>query len=113
MMGIGGGTLTVPIMTLFGTPVHRAVGTAAAMGFMIGVPGTISFAIGGLGVDGRPPFSLGYVSLAGLALIAPTSMLCAPFGAKLSHRLDTRVLRRVFAVFLVITAARMWWGILG
>ncbi|MBI2235636.1 MAG: sulfite exporter TauE/SafE family protein [Magnetospirillum sp.] len=113
MMGIGGGTLTVPVMTLFGTPVHRAVGTAAAMGFVIGVPGTLAFMATGLGVAGRPPFSLGYVSLAGLALIAPTSMVCAPYGARLAHRLDARPLRRVFAVFPVLTSARMFWQIWG
>ncbi len=113
MMGIGGGTLTVPVMTLFGTPVHRAVGTAAAMGFVIGVPGTLAFMATGLGAEGRPPFSLGYVSLVGLALIAPTSMYCAPYGARLAHRLDARPLRRVFAGFLVLTSARMFWQIWG
>lgn len=112
MMGIGGGTLTVPVMTLFGFPVHRAVGTAAAMGFVIGVPGTLGFVLGGFGQAGLPPFSLGYVSLAGLALIAPTSMLCAPYGARLAHRLDTKALRRVFAVFLGFTSLRMFWSIL-
>lgn len=112
MMGIGGGTMTVPVMTLFGYPVHRAVGTAAAMGFVIGVPGTVGFVIGGWGVDGTPPFSLGYVSLLGLALIAPTSMLCAPLGARLAHALDTRALRRVFAAFLAFTSLRMVWSIL-
>lgn len=112
MMGIGGGTMTVPVMTMYGYPVNKAVGTSAAMGFLIGVPGTIGFIAGGLGIDGRPPLSLGYVSLAGLALIAPTSILCAPLGARLAHRLDTRLLRRVFAVFLAFTSARMVWTIL-
>ena len=109
MMGIGGGTLTVPVLTLFGFPVHRAVGTAAAMGFVIGVPGSLAFMATGMGVADRPPFSLGYVSLVGLALIAPTSMICAPYGARLAHRLDARPLRRLFAAFLVATSARMFW----
>ncbi|MEW5728670.1 MAG: sulfite exporter TauE/SafE family protein [Pseudomonadota bacterium] len=112
MMGIGGGTMTVPVMTMYGYPVHRAVGTAAAMGFLIGVPGTLGFVVGGWDVPGRPPASLGYVSLLGLVLIAPTSMLLAPVGAKLAHKLDTRVLRRVFAVFLGLTSLRMFFGIL-
>lgn len=111
MMGIGGGTMTVPVMTMYGYPVHKAVGTAAAMGFLIGVPGAIGFAIGGLDVPGRPPGSLGFVSLAGLALIAPTSMLMAPMGAKLAHRLDTKMLKRVFALFLGFTSVRMFYGI--
>lgn len=107
MMGIGGGTLSVPILTLFGYPMHRAVGSAAAIGFLIGVPGTIGFIATGWDVAGRPPFSLGYVNLLGLALILPTSMALAPFGARLAHRLDTRNLRRAFAVFLALTALRM------
>lgn len=112
MMGIGGGTMTVPVMTLYGYPVHRAVGTAAAMGFVIGVPGTLGFVLGGWDAPLRPPFSLGYVSLLGLVLIAPTSMLCAPLGARLAHALDTRALRRVFAAFLALTSLRMVWTIL-
>lgn len=111
MMGIGGGTLTVPVMTMYGAPVHRAVGTAAATGFIIGVPGAIGFVIGGWNAQGLPPGSLGFVNMAGLALIAPTSMLCAPLGAKLAHRMNTTVLRRVFAVFLGFTSARMIYSI--
>lgn len=113
MMGIGGGTLSVPFMTAYGTPVHRAVGTAAAMGFIIGVPGAAVFALGGLGVEGRPPGSLGYVSLIGLALIAPASMLLAPVGARLAHGMDTRLLKRVFAGFLALTSLRMVWSLIG
>jgi uncharacterized membrane protein YfcA len=112
MMGIGGGTMTVPVMTMYGTPVHRAVGTAAATGFIIGVPGMVGFVVGGWNAPNLPPGSLGFVSLVGLALIAPTSVLCAPFGAKLAHRLDTRILKRVFAVFLGFTSARMFYSIL-
>lgn len=113
LMGIGGGSLTVPLMTLYGTPVHRAVGTAAATGFIIGIPGVIGFMIGGWGAEGLPPGSLGFISLPGLLAIAPTSMLCAPLGAKLAYRLNTTILRRVFAAFLAIMALRMFWSLLG
>ncbi|MGE5478125.1 MAG: sulfite exporter TauE/SafE family protein [Bacteroidales bacterium] len=112
MMGIGGGTMTVPVMTMYGTPVHRAVGTSAATGFIIGVPGMVGFVIGGWNAPNLPPGSLGFVSLVGLALIAPTSVLCAPFGAKLAHKLNTKVLKRVFAVFLGFTSARMFYSII-
>lgn len=112
MMGIGGGSITVPVMTMYGAPVHRAVGTAAATGFIIGVPGTLGFIIGGWNAPNLPPGSFGFVSLVGLALIAPTSMLCAPLGAKLAHRLNTKMLRRVFAVFLGVTSLRMFYSIL-
>lgn len=112
MMGIGGGTLSVPILSLFGYPIHRAVGTAAAIGFIIGIPGAIGFILAGWDVPNRPPFSLGYISLLGFALILPTSTMLAPVGAKLAHGLNTRNLKRVFAVFLGFTALRMFYDLL-
>jgi uncharacterized membrane protein YfcA len=111
MMGIGGGTLSVPVLTLFGYPVHRAVGSAAAIGLIIGIPGTLAFIANGWYAEGRPPFSLGYVNLLALVLILPTSMLFAPVGARLSYKLNTKNLRRAFAVFLAITAARMFYTV--
>jgi len=108
MMGIGGGTLGVPILSLCGYPIHRAVGTAAAIGFIIGIPGAVGFMISGWGVPNLPPLSLGYVNLLGFALIFPTSTLLAPYGARLAHGLNTRQLKRVFAVFLGFTALRMF-----
>jgi uncharacterized membrane protein YfcA len=112
MMGIGGGTLSVPILSLFGYPIHRAVGTAAAIGFIIGIPGAIGFVIAGWHVPDLPPFSLGYISLIGFALIFPTSTLLAPYGAKLAHGMNTRNLKRVFAAFLGFTALRMFYDLL-
>lgn len=112
MMGIGGGTLSVPILSLFGYPIHRAVGTAAAIGFIIGIPGAIGFVITGWNVSDRPPLSLGYISLIGFALIFPTSTLLAPVGARMAHGLNTRNLKRVFAVFLGFTALRMFYDLL-
>jgi uncharacterized protein len=107
LMGIGGGTLSVPTMTLCGYPIHRAVGTASAIGFLIGVPGTIGMIVGGWGRAGLPPFSLGFVNLLGLALILPTSMLLAPWGARAAHALPVRGLRLAFALFLCATAIKM------
>lgn len=111
MIGIGGGSLTVPAMTMYGSPVHRAVGTAAATGFIIGIPGTIGFIIGGWNAPALPPASVGFISLVGLLMIAPTSVLCAPFGARLAHRMNTTVLRRVFAFFLAVNSVRMYWTV--
>ena len=105
--GIGGGTLSVPTLSLFGYPIHKAVGTAAALGFIVGVPGTIGFMLSGLGDRHLPPFSFGYVSLLGLALIAPTSMVMAPIGAWAAHVLPVRGLKLAFAAFLFITGIRM------
>lgn len=112
MMGIGGGTFAVPTLTLFGTPIHRAVGTASAIGLIIGIPGTLGFILTGWNAALLPPFSLGYVNLLAVAAILPTSMAAAPWGARLAHRLDTRLLRRAFAVFLFLTSFRMAYGLL-
>jgi len=112
MMGIGGGTLSVPIMTLFGVPIHRAVGTAAGLGMVIAIPGLIGFMIGGAGAAGLPPLSIGYVNWLGFALIVPTTILAVPLGAHLAHALNPRPLRKAFAFFLGITAVRMLWDTL-
>jgi uncharacterized membrane protein YfcA len=107
MMGIGGGTIGVPVLSLFNYPIKRAVGTASALGLIIGIPGTLGFILSGLDAPGRPPFSVGWVSLLGFAVIAPTQTLLAPYGAAIAHKVSTRMLRRLFAIFLAITAARM------
>jgi uncharacterized membrane protein YfcA len=112
MMGIGGGTLTVPILSACGYPIRRAVGTASAIGLIIGVPGTLGFIAAGLGVPERPPFSFGYVSLLGFALLTPTTILAAPWGARLAHAIRPMLLRRAFALFLFLTALRMVYGLL-
>jgi uncharacterized membrane protein YfcA len=109
MMGIGGGTLGVPILTACSVPVHRAVGTAAAFGLIIAVPAVIALIVAGLGVEGRPPLSLGYVNLVAFALIVPISTTLAPRGAQLAHALDAKWVKRAFAVFLAITSLRMLW----
>lgn len=107
MMGIGGGTLAVPILSFFTYPIRLAVGTAAAIGLIIAIPGSIGYALFGLGAEGLPPFSLGYVNLAGLIAIIPTSMLTAPLGVKLAHTIPQLALRWCFAAFLAITSIRM------
>lgn len=113
MMGIGSGTLGVPLLNAFSVPVHRAVGTAAALGLVIGVPAAAAMIITGLGVAGRPPFSLGYVNLIAVALILPLSVACAPLGARIAHALNPIWIKRAFAVFLCITSARMLWSAVG
>lgn len=107
MMGIGGGTLTVPTLTVCGEPIHRAVGTSALFGLLISVPGAIAFVIAGWGNAALPPGSLGFVSLAGFILIAPTTVLCAPLGARIAHALSRRTLSLLFGFFLLLVAVRM------
>jgi len=106
MMGIGGGTLSVPAMTLAGEPIHKAVGTAALFGLVISVPGTLGYLLARPPVA-MPSMTLGLVSLIGVACLAPGSMLTAPLGARLSHALSRRALSRLFGVFLALVAARM------
>ncbi len=112
LMGIGGGTLGVPIMNLFGFPIHRAVATASGLGVLISIPGAIGFIIAGWGVELRPPFSLGYISLVGFFLIIPATILTVPFGVELAHKVSTKILSRLFSLFLALTALRMFGDIL-
>jgi len=109
MMGIGGGTLSVAILTLFNQPIHRAVGTAALFGLAISLPGTVGFMISGLDDPRVPPGSIGYVNFIGFALISPMTFLAAPLGADIAHRLSRRNLGLLFGAFLVIVAVRMFY----
>lgn len=106
MMGIGGGTLSVPTLSLCGYPIHRAVGTASLFGVLISIPGTVAY------LFARPPAELpwatvGFVSLAGLALIVPGSMLAAPVGVRVAHALSRRRLSQAFGAFLLFVGVRM------
>lgn len=107
LMGIGGGSLSVPLLTLCGVPIHRAIGTAAAFGLFIAVPATIGFILSGWGMIGRPFGSLGYVNGLGFALITLASWPMVPLGARLAHRLDAVLLRRVFGICLALVAINM------
>ncbi|ROP90955.1 putative membrane protein YfcA [Stella humosa] len=113
IMGIGGGTLAVPLLTLFNYPIRRAIGTSSAVGLIVGIPGAIGFAIAGWGVPDRLPWSLGYVSLVGFIMLAPTQTLMAPVGARLAHAIPQAAMRRVFAAFLAIVSLRMLWSAFG
>jgi uncharacterized membrane protein YfcA len=112
MMGIGGGTVGVPAMTLCDVPIHRAVGTASAFGVIISIPGTLGAILTGWHAGGLPPYSLGYVNLLGFILIAPASYFMAPVGAHFAHQMDRKRLRILFAGFIALTAARMLWDAL-
>lgn len=107
LMGIGGGSLTVPLMSICGVPIHRAVATASGFGFAIALPATIGFIISGWGVSGRPSFSLGYVNILGFALVASIAFLTIPLGAKLAHSMSQRKLKLIFGILLVLVAANM------
>ena len=106
MMGIGGGTLSVPAMTLTGGAIHKAVGTAAFFGLLLSVPGTAGYLLASPSVA-LPGYTVGLVSFAALALVAPMSMLTAPLGARVAHSLNQRNLSRIFGGFLCLVAVRM------
>ncbi|MEM9880825.1 MAG: sulfite exporter TauE/SafE family protein [Pseudomonadota bacterium] len=107
MMGIGGGTLGVPIMSYLGMVAQRAVATAAGFGLIISVPGAIGFMLTGWGMANLPPASLGYVNTLGFILITPMTVLAAPLGVAAAHALPKQRLKQAFAIFLGITAIRM------
>jgi len=107
LLGIGGGTPAVLIMTLNGVNIHRAVATAAGFGTIIAIPGALGNVIIGWGKPDLPWGSLGYVNLVALAAIVATSFFTAPLGVAAAHSLDPAKLKRVFGGYLVITAAFM------
>ena len=110
LVGIGGGSLSVPTLTAFGWPIHRAVGSAALLGLIISVPGMLSFIVVGWGVDGRPDWSLGYVWLPAALLISVPAFFMAPIGARTANRLDKARLRRIFGLFLALVSLRLIWS---
>ena len=107
LLGIGGGTPAVLIMTMSGVNMHRAVATAAGFGTIIAVPGAIGSMITGFGQPGLPTGSVGFVNMIALAAITSMSILTAPMGAAAAHKLDPVKLKRVFGCYLLLTAAFM------
>jgi uncharacterized membrane protein YfcA len=107
LLGIGGGTPAVLIMTMSGVNMHRAVATAAGFGTIIAVPGAIGSMITGFGQPGLPTGSVGFVNMIALVSITAMSMLTAPMGAAAAHKLDPVKLKRVFGCYLLLTAAFM------
>lgn len=108
MLGIGGGMLGVPTMTLLGKPLHSAVGTGAPFGLLISAPATIGYLLARPGVA-LPGYTIGLVSVLGFVLIVPASVLMAPLGARLAHSLSRRALSQAFAGFLLVVALRMFY----
>jgi uncharacterized membrane protein YfcA len=111
VMGIGGGTFGVPMMTLYGYAIHRAVATAAGLGALIAVPAVLGFLA--LPVQDAPPFSIGAVNLPAFGAVIFSTMITTPWGAQLAHKMNPAPLKRAFAVFLVLVAANMLRKVLG
>jgi uncharacterized membrane protein YfcA len=107
MVGIGGGTISVPLLTLYNYPAHKAVGTAAAIGLIISLPGAATMLILGQSPADAPVGTLGLVNLVAFLCIVPLTVLFAPVGASLSTKLDAVKLKKVFSIVLLITGIRM------
>ncbi|TQF70030.1 sulfite exporter TauE/SafE family protein [Pseudoalteromonas luteoviolacea] len=107
MVGIGGGTISVPLLTLYNYPAHKAVGTAAAIGLIISLPGAATMLILGQSPADAPIGTFGLVNLVAFLCIVPLTVLFAPVGASLAAKLDAAKLKKVFSIVLLITGIRM------
>ena len=106
-LGIGGGSLMVPFMRTFGYDIRKSIGTAAAVGFLISLSGTITMIIGGKIIDNiNTPFSVGYINLLGFAVFVPVTMIMARLGAKAVYKIDKKLLSKIFGTFLLIVSIR-------
>lgn len=105
LLGIGGGSIGVPLMTLHGIAIHRAVATAAGFGVLIAAPSVAVFLF--VPVDNAPPFTIGSVNVAAFLVTIAMTAITAPMGAALAHRTDAARLKRYFALFLFLVALNM------
>ena len=107
LLGIGGGSLMVPFMRTFGYDIRRSIGTAAGVGFLIAVFGTITMITGGKIINNiNTPYSLGYVNLLGFLVFVPVTMIMARIGAKAVYKIDKNILSKIFGIFLIIVSIR-------
>ncbi len=112
LVGIGGGTLSVPFMLWCNINAHHAIGTSAAIGLPIAVAGTFGYIVNGWSAPNLPPFSIGYVYIPALIGIAAVSVLTAPIGVKLAHSLPVDRLKKIFSILLYVVATRMFVSVL-
>ena len=106
-LGIGGGSLMVPFMRTFGYDIRKSIGTAAAVGFLIAVSGSITMILGGKIINNvSTPFSIGYINLLGFLVFVPVTTIMARIGAKAVYRIDKKLLSKIFGTFLIIVSIR-------
>lgn len=111
MTGLTGGSFTTPVLTAFGYPIHRSIAVATAGGFFISIFGAFGSTVNGLGISGRPEFSLGYIDLTAVLVMIVPIIIMAPQGVRLANKLSQDRLRRIFAIFLFIVALDMIYGL--
>ncbi|WP_094077136.1 sulfite exporter TauE/SafE family protein [Notoacmeibacter marinus] len=112
LMGIGGGVLTNTFMTLYNRPMKEAVSTSAAVGVLIAVPGLFGYVWAGWGAAALPPFSLGFVNVLAAIIVVPVTLLMAPVGVAMAHRLPERSMRIGFGLFLLVVSARFFYSLI-
>jgi len=106
-LGIGGGSMSVPFMRLFGYDMRKAIGTSAAIGIIIAITGTVSMiSSGALFANIKSPLSFGYFNLAGFLVFVPITMLAAPLGAKVVHKVSRSLISKMFGIYLIIMSAK-------
>lgn len=111
LMGIGGGTFGVPLMSLFAMPIHRAVGTASGFGILIAVPSVLGFLL--VKVSDAPPWTVGAVNLPAFGIVIGSTLVTTPWGVALAHKMNPKPLKRAFAIFLTLVALNMLRKVVG
>jgi uncharacterized protein len=107
LMGIGGGSFGVPLMRLYGVPIHRAVGTASGFGLIIAVPSVTGFLLSGWSSPEKPPLTFGLVNLPAFLIVIGVTMITTTWGVRLAHWMDPKPLKRAFAAFIMLMALNM------
>lgn len=107
LVGIGGGTMTVPFLTMCNVPFRTCIGTSAAVAMPIALAGTLGYIVNGWHTQGLPAYTFGFIYLPACVCIVAASTLSARFGAKLAHKLPIAKLKRIFACFILVVAAEM------
>ena len=112
LMGIGGGAISNLVLSLYGTPIHRAIATSAGVGVLISVPATLGYVYAGWGKPGLPSDAIGYISTLAFLCLLPTSFLTARLGVSVAHQLSKRRLEVLFGLFLLIVCSRFAYDVL-
>jgi len=107
LMGIGGGSFGVPLMTLFNVPIHRAIATASGFGVLIALPSVLGFLLFNIPSEYRPPFTIGSINLIAFFVVIFMTLLTTPIGVRIAHAMDPKPLKRFFAIFIIIMALNM------
>jgi uncharacterized protein len=106
LMGIGGGLVANVVLNLYRFPIHAAIATASGVGLVVSIPGAIGYVVAGWGHPGLPPWSLGYVSLIGFALLTPLSLVTVRYGVSLAHQLNKRQMELALSIYLILISLR-------